>query len=266
MTTPTKFQYVGKEIKPENWLYAGNFIYFTYPNGEDGYETETELDVDFKLIGVKDQKSWVSNFIDQKYACCCCNHNIKRGMFFAEKGNTSNVIFVGFDCGNNIMKYNYDVEGAKKQTMIARKRKLTQIKVAQTLEANVGLEDMLSVNDKIIRDIADRFYKTGNISEKQISFMSELAVKRRQLESIATEFVEGKVKDKFKVLSCKKYTCPYSNSTKYKLLVENVSGSWKAYGNISKLLEVGSEITASGTFVKSDNDPLFGYFKRLRVS
>lgn len=268
MTTTNLFQSVGQQIKPENWTYAGSYIYFRYPDGEDGYETESELDVDFELMGITNkhnQIDWVNNFHEQDNNCSCCNHKIKRGMFFVEKGNVLNVIYVGFDCGNNILKYRFDVEGAKKQTLIARKRRLTQIKITEVLDANAGLEDSLAVNDTIVRDIAAKFYNTGILSDKQISFIGSLAERRKQFESIATEFVEGKVKDKFKVLSCKGYICDYSNSTKYKLLIENVNGHWKAYGNLSSMLEVGSEINASGTFVKSDKDPLFGFFKRLRI-
>ena len=270
MTTTNQFQNVGQQIKPENWAYAGNYIYFRFPDGEDGYETESELDVDFELmgIGISDQIDWINNFYDlydQGNNCSCCNHKINRGMFFVEKENVSNVIYVGFDCGKNILQYTFDVSGAKKQTMIERKRRLTQMKVTEVLDANAGLEDSLAANDTIIRDISAKFYKTGVLSDKQISFINSLAERRKQFESIATEFVEGKIKDKFKVLSCKGYTCMYSNSLKYKLLLENVNGRWKSYGNLATKLEVGSEITASGTFVKSDTDPLFGFFKRLRI-
>jgi hypothetical protein len=266
MTTTTQFKKVGLNIKPENFEYAGNYIYFTYPDGEDSYEVESELDADFELMGVTDQVEWTNNFLSEKeHKCSCCNHRIKRGMFFAEKGDEKSVIYVGFDCGKNILQYTFDVNGAKKQTMIQRKKRLTQIKVSSVLESNKDLENLLSVNHSIIRSIATSFYQTGNISEKQIDFIGKLAISRKELEAVATEFVEGKVKDVFKVISCKKYVDDYTNSAKYKVLIENLKGRWKAYGDISTLVEVGTEITASGTFIKSDNDPLFGYFKRLRI-
>ncbi|MCF8339808.1 MAG: hypothetical protein K9I82_02450 [Chitinophagaceae bacterium] len=266
MTTTKQFKKVGLNIKPENWAYAGNYIYFRYPDGEDGYEVESELDADFKLMGVTNEVEWTNNFLSQEeHKCSCCNHRIKRGMFFVEKEDVQDVIYVGFDCGKNILQYTFDVNGAKKQTMIQRKKRLTQIKISSVLDSNKDLENLLSVNHPIIRNIATSFYQTGNISEKQIDFIGKLAISRKELEAVATEFVEGKVKDVFKVLSCKKYVDDFTNSVKYKVLIENLKGHWKAYGNISTLVEVGTEITASGTFIKSDNDPLFGYFKRLRI-
>jgi hypothetical protein len=264
-TTTNQFKYVGQGIKPENFMYVGYYTSFTVPNGEDGYDTETEFEVDFEKIGVEDPKGWMGNFDPKGKKCSCCNHAIKRGSFFLDK-ETSDLIYVGFDCTNNIMKYTFDVEGITKQTMAQRKRRLKQIEIANILAANEGLEELLSVTDKIIREIASKFYSSGKISEKQIGFIKLLAEKRRQLELVATEVVVGRFKGVFKVLSCKGIVDSYTGSVNYKLLIENIEGKWKAYGNIGSLIGIGEEITATATFKKSEKDPLFGFFSRIKLS
>lgn len=263
-TTINQFKYVGQGIKPENFTYVGYYTSFKVPNGEDGYDTEVEFEVDFEKIGVEDSEGWMGNFNPKGNKCSCCNHAIKRGSFFLDK-ETSDLIYVGFDCTNNIMKYTFDVDGITKQTMAQRKRRLKQIEIAKILTSNEGLEETLSVNDNKIREIASNFFSSGKISEKQIEFVKVLAERRRQLELVANEVVVGRYKSLFRVISCKGYTDPYSGSTKYKLLIENVEGKWKAYGNIGSLIGLGEEITATATFKKSDNDPLFGYFSRIKV-
>jgi len=263
-TTANQFKYVGQGIKPENFTYVGHYTSFTVPNGEDGYDTEVEFEVDFDKIGVDNPEGWMGNFDPKGNKCSCCNHAIKRGSFFLDK-ETSDLIYVGFDCTNNIMKYTFDVEGITKQTMAQRKRRLKQIEIAKILTSNEGLEETLSVNDNKIREIASKFYSSGKISEKQIEFVKVLAERRRQLELVASEVVVGRFKGTFRVLSCKAIIDSYTGATKYKLLIENIEGKWKAYGNVGRLIGIGEEITASATFKKSDNDPLFGYFSRIKV-
>jgi hypothetical protein len=75
----------------------------------------------------------------------------------------------------------------------------------------------------------------------------------------------GRYKSLFRVISCKGIVDSYTGSVKYKLLIENIEGKWKAYGNVGSLIGLGEEITATATFKKSDNDPLFGYFSRIKV-
>jgi hypothetical protein len=263
-TTTNQFKYVGQGIKPENFTYVGYYTSFTVPNGEDGYDTEVEFEVDFDKIGVDDPKGWMGNFDPKGNKCSCCNHAIKRGSFFLDQ-ETSDLIYVGFDCTNNIMKYTFDVQGISKQTMAQRKRRLKQIEIAKILASNEGLEETLSVNDVKIREIASKFFSSGKISEKQIEFVKVLAERRRQLELVANEVVVGRYKSLFRVISCKGIVDSYTGSVKYKLLIENIEGKWKAYGNVGSLIGIGEEITATATFKKSDNDPLFGYFSRIKV-
>jgi hypothetical protein len=185
-------------------------------------------------------------------------------MFFIEK-ETSILIYVGFNCGDNILKYTFNVKGAKNQTMIQRKKRILQIKIVNALESNEGLEDLLGVNDRIIRDIATKFYKTGIISEKQIEFIKKLAQKRKELESVSTEITEGRFKDLFKVISCKEYYDEWSKTKSFKMLIQNSKGHWKAFGNVGMMIEPGTELTLTATFSKSDKDPFFGFFKRLNL-
>lgn len=263
-TTTDQFKYVGQGIKPENFTYVGYYTSFRVPDAVDGYDTETEFEVDFDKIGVDNPEEWMANFDPYGNKCSCCNHSIKRGSFFLDK-ETSDLIYVGFDCTNNIMKYRFDVEGVTKQTMVQRKKRLKQIQIANILASNENLEETLTVNDNTIRKIASDFYSSGKISEKQIEFVKVLAERRRQLELVANEVVVGRFKGVFRVISCKGFTDSYNNSVKYKLLIENIEGKWKAYGNIGNPIGIGEEITATATFKKSNNDPLFGYFSRIKV-
>ena len=59
-TTTNQFKYVGQGIKPENFTYVGYYTSFSVPDGLDGYDTETEFEVDFdKMVWIIQKSGWL---------------------------------------------------------------------------------------------------------------------------------------------------------------------------------------------------------------
>lgn len=236
------FEYVSKSIQPEDYNYIGSVIVFSF-EVEGGRESEAEVELNLEdLIGVapEDLERVGEQLREHGYSaaygrtqCNCCNHSIKRGCFF-QNNKTLEMIFVGFDCANNIMKFRFDIEGAKKQTMAARKQREKIMKINSILEANPGLDSLLEVNDKTIRSIAEKFRQYASLSEKQISFIKSLAERRLKFESSSKEAVEGKFEGELTILSAKWYTAEAYGVSKIglKVLLQHADG-WKSYGNLS---------------------------------
>lgn len=211
------------------------------------------------------------------YLCKCnvCNKDVKRAIFF-QNINSNEVIAAGLDCAAGIFKFKFDVAGAKKQNLAAKRKQDTLNKCAKVLDDNTGLEAALVVNHKTIREIAANFYKFGTLSEKQIKFVFSLAAQRTEFESKSTACPSGEVTDNFTVVSCKREkTAGGFTEFTYKLLVEHDSGYKLFYsGNAVSLeniieycsnyigLEKGSVLKIKATVNVSSQDMFFGFMKK----
>jgi len=240
--TQTHFTFKGLNLVPENFVYVGYYFSFRYSDGDGGTESEEELEVfDQSLLGLTGEEATtlMGSRVDpdKGVPCNCCNHKIKRGMFFQDK-QTHEMIYVGIDCARSIMKYNFDVAGAKKQTLANRKKQERLNHISATLSANPNLDELLTTNHKIVRDIAKRFQETGKISDKQIDLVKKLAVQRSEYEKSSKEVVEGKMTDEFTVVSIKivgkSVEAGYNKVRKYYglgMLLQHKDG-WKLYGTL----------------------------------
>lgn len=257
----TIFGYVSKQIKPEEWTNIGHYYYVNYENAHGENDVEYFYEVEFPESVSLDKEEFLDLALSNGI-CNCCNHKIKRGCFFHSK-KEDKIIFVGFDCARNIMQYRFDVAGAKKQTLAARKRQMVINNIDRTFEENPGLEDALKKWNKIIREIAVKFNTSGKISEKQIAFVMKLAQERDKYEEDSKPALTGKVKDQFKILSIK----PQPDDNYSKILVQHNNG-WKAWGNMNNTLaenvKIGDNIQISASFVVSEKDKFFAFFKRPR--
>ena len=264
--------FIGINIKPEKYIYVGDIINFSYPCGDGDYECEFDFNFQGKEKNLEQAKAIESSIINTKTVRCdCCNHNIKRGCFF-ENIETDTLHFFGTDCSNSVMKYKYDVIGAKKQTLATRRKREKINKINLILSENDGLQEALEVNHNIIRSIATNFYKKYfTISDKQIELVHKLAKERIIFETNAKEIPEGKVKDvevtvtSLKIVNKEQWRSQYDKNVCYKehnmIIITHLDG-WKAYGRLHGVI-VGDKIKVSGTITKSDKDPYFGFIKRI---
>jgi hypothetical protein len=264
------FQFVGKDIRPENFENVGHYFQIKFRTDE-GVESETEFDIDLPKNEMGEFDTQWNAYAEENWRCNCCGLKITKGNFFRNSSDAS-IIYVGFDCANGIMKYRFDVAGAKKQTVAARRRKEVLNSVEKVLAENPTLEDALTANNKIVREIAQKFVKYGNISPKQIAFVHKLATERKEFESHSSTVPTGKVEGDFKILNVKRSMAqqPFGNSYwTNKVLIQNVDFGWKAYGNISddKLngLEKGSVVSGKFEVSPSSTDAYFGFFKRFTI-
>jgi hypothetical protein len=265
------FQFIGKNIKPEDFDNVGHFFQIKFRTDE-GVESEIDFDLNLPESEASEFESQWSNYPESEWRCNCCGMKITRGNFFKNKENSS-IIYVGFDCADGLMKYRFNVAGAKKQTVAERRKKEVLNSIEKTFAENPTLENALGANNKIVREIAQKFVQYGTISPKQIAFVHKLAAERKEYESQSTPTPNGKVEGEFKILSVKPTLIqqPYGNSYwTNKVLIQSVEFGWKAWGNISddKLNELKKGDIINGKFnvSSSKNDPYFGFFKRFTIS
>ncbi len=274
------FNFVGSAIVPTNYNFIGEHIFFQVPTGDGDYDADGEFSVD----GYSGDKETLKEEIlslnavqETIWLCKCniCNHSVKRAIFFENKEDGS-VIAAGLDCAKQVMNYMVNTEALKKESMKARKKRELTEKIEKTFNENEGLEDLLKVNDRVIREIASKFFLYGNISDKQISFIKSLAEKRTSFENTASICPNGRVESSFVVLSHKTHIDPVYGLINV-VLMENKSSGYKVYykgvttfaarkteygGTEPCELEKGTEIVVKGTITPSDKDPYFGFIKR----
>lgn len=278
------FNFVGSAIVPTNYNFIGEHIFFQVPTGDGDYDADGEFSVDGysgDKEALKEEILSLNAVQETIWLCKCniCNHSVKRAIFFENKEDGS-VIAAGLDCAKQVMNYMVNTEALKKESMKARKKRELTEKIEKAFSENEGLEDLLGVNDKIIREIASKFYLYGNISEKQISFIKSLAEKRLSFESKANVCPAGRIEDVFVVLSHKVVNDEFYGTINCVLMENKASGykvyykgtsvfaqtkkvSYSGYESIETCsLPKGEEIKVKGTITPTEKDPYFGIMKR----
>jgi hypothetical protein len=162
------------------------------------------------------------------------------------------------------MEYSFDIEGAKKQTAIERKKRAIQLSIDKLYFENEGLEEAMKSNHTIIKKMAENLRLYGNMSEKQVALAIKLASERQAYESVAVATPTGKIEGIFKVLSSKPYCDNYGRDC-FKVLLQHSTDSWKCYGNYAVNLEIGVSIDCKMEVTPSNTDQYFGFFKRLKI-
>lgn len=238
------FNFIGLNIKPEDYTRLANISVFRF-HDQDG-EPDSEMDIDIDDSATDEQVKIIENLAQslmqgsEPRSCNICNHRITRGMVIKDKENR--LYLIGFDCGNNVMKFKFDIVNAKKQTLKHRKEQDKLNRINTILLNNPGLDDALTKNNKIINNIATNFFKWGNLTDKQIAFVFKLAGERVDYEQKSQTVKEGKVVDEFEILSVKMSSYEaaksrYSVGTQYTheitILLQHKDG-WKLWGKFSK--------------------------------
>lgn len=261
LVATNNFEFVGGSIKPEDFRYIGMIINFSYES-DYGVERDVEAQMEYDLVaGMNEEEAkdtidiMMFSLIDGNFKCNVCNHKISRGCVYQNIHNNQ-LICMGYDCSTN-MNFVFDVKGAKKQTMLARKKAQKLNDIQHLLEVNPGLEDALKTNNKLIRKISDSFKEYAKLSDKQISLVFKLADERKTFETNAKEVVEGKINDEFKIVSAKIKSSTFGRTTTHTIAItcEHKDG-WKVYGN---LMTVGSISDTLGSEIHDDVLKKFNY-------
>lgn len=278
------FPQVGLSIKPEEWVYVGYYFIMSVADGHGGrdYECESEVIIPEGAEFTESELMGEFHSTERIERCGCCNHRIKRGSFFYNKP-TDAVIFVGFDCAKNIMKYRFNVGGVKKQTLAQRKLKIKMDAIQKAFSEYAGLEAALLDGEynKIIRDIRERLFKWGNISPAQVGLVMKIAAQRAEYVQVAKPLPVGKFEGELEVVSTKivridepsRYSprgvlTHYNQSTLlkhptdgWKIWVKNFGG--KAASESEFVAKAGDRVIFKANIEGSEKDPYFGFAKRV---
>lgn len=210
--------------------------------------------------------------------CGHCGTAIRYGALMV-RDDVKEFIFVGEQClDNRFMSMTKDeFHTLRKQAKLNSERVKKADRVAQVLADNPGLESALQVDHHIVDDIRSRFFHTGQISAKQIDLVhkigkqeAERAERRREQEAKAAALVAAGVQVPTgrgpvtgTVLSIKAQETAFG--VVWKMLVESAEG-WKVWGTVPRSIEPdverGMQVTFTATITRSDDDPVFGFFKR----
>lgn len=279
------FPQVGLNIRPEDWERCGQYVVFNVSLAEGGSEFEEDFDFTAPK-GFDISEEYFREYFNsvEKFRCSCCNHVIKRGAFFSND-KTQELIFVGFDCSQNILKYRFDVAGAKKQTLKDRKIRMKMDAIEKSFATYAGLEEVLMDGNynKIIRDIRERLFTWGTISEKQVDLVLKIAAQRKVYVESAKKLADGKFEGVLEVVSSKVNTVEEVISkyqrTKLTYYLQSVvlkhpQEGWKVWvKNFAKdsyksdfQTKQGDVVQVKMNIVVSNNDPYFGFGKRVKWS
>ena len=263
------FQFIGSSnIIPSDYANIGYYFEFLEPDGLDNYDRviDTDIDDDDFLNSFGGDPLYIASVVSdispstrKSRVCKCnvCNQDVKRFLYL-KNTKTGEVITAGLDCAEQIFKYKGLFSGAKKQTLLEKKKRELFNKINEFFSIHPEMEDLLTVNDRRIREMATNFRKYGSLSDKQIAFIKILAEKRVSLESTAKPAPSGKIKNvEYTVLSCKyNGTSMYGNSLSWKVLLQHEDGHKLFYGgSCVSLNDIISEI--HGNIDTSHNNPQF---------
>lgn len=268
------FPHVGLGIQPEEWERVGHYFTFTTHGGDGGSDAETEVDMELELPPCINQRDFEREFNALEGARCgCCNHKIKRGAFF-HNNSRNQLIYVGFDCSQNIMRYRFDVAGAKKQTLKQRKERLKIEAIEAAFAKHEGLEAALLDGEYngLVRDIRDRLLKWGNISDKQVELVMRIAAQRREFVQVAQPVPVGKFEGELEIVSAKVYYDNYAERYNQAVVLQSGEGGWRVWVKNFMRLEgnneaefvkrVGDKVRVRMQIEGNERDAYFGFGKR----
>ena len=188
---------------------------------------------------------------------------------------TGQVLAVGRNCAEEF--FNFKSTSARKvaQAAKAKERKAQREEAAEArqaaLDANPGLATALECDHYIVNDIAARFAKWGNISEKQVKLVFKIAAdvaaraaeKANEPEPVAipAECLEGRQRFTGVVLGTKWVESDWGGSVK--LLIAEDRG-FKLWGSAPDSADQfkGATIAFDARVKASDKDACFGFYSR----
>lgn len=211
-----------------------------------------------------------SDLIDMAHNWTNCNHCGARMKYcvIVENIDTNTIHVVGRDCGDTIG--NFGIIANRLADKTARAMKVAEGKIARKkfLARYEGLEMALESNNKIVRDIKEKFVRYNTISEKQVALVFKLAEKQIEIDatSKAIDFTKA-TNMALEVVSIKEQNSMYGMVTK--ILLKSSEG-FKLYGNLttsSDDVNVGDKVSLTSNDIKvSRDDKSFGFFSRAKIT
>lgn len=213
--------------------------------------------------------------------CNHCNKMIQYVMIGVNtKDGTINIF--GNKCTENISMYKgMSFEQANKRSLASFVKLKNEAKREKFLADHEGLEEALKLNNHVVKNIRDYFYKFFTLSQKQIDFVfksvesnKEFLAKNELREAEANDVPEGRqFAQEYIVISIKKECTSFggNESLVLKSCIEHKEDKYRVYGNLpssfirefdSGELKVGAELKLTATLSVSDKNKKFGYFKR----
>lgn len=188
---------------------------------------------------------------------------------------SGDAVFVGADCAETIgvLVDWSQAELCAKRAADRRKLAMQRAKKAQEIQAlfdnTPGLEDAMSADHYIIRDIRGKLSQYGSISDAQIALVFKLAdeVKERGAEKKCPA-PEGRVTFSGKIVKIAAHDTMYGTSIKATIKVTNEREEcWLAWVTVPSSCDwnKGDEVTLTATLTASGSSPHFAFGKRPTV-
>jgi hypothetical protein len=144
------------------------------------------------------------------------------------------------------------VASAKAASAAALTRKFRLDDEARFYDEHPGLRDELALDHPILRDLKDKVYRYGSLSEKQIALAHKLADEVRNpkpAEVLIPAPVGDKVVVRGRVVGVKSYESAYGDQLKMTVKVESPEGVWLAWGSVPSGL-LGGDRELRGSLVE----------------
>lgn len=168
---------------------------------------------------------------------------------------TNEYIHLGHDCASKYgllvdrSAFELSLERHRAATAVQVQRQLNNEKRAAFLVEHPGLEEDLTVEHRIVNDIASRFLQNCFLSPAQVALVHKIAneirnPKPRENEAPKAQPPTGRVSVAGKVVSTKVVETDFGQAVKMLVVVKNQDGSeWKAWGTAPSSLLGGSTDT-----------------------
>lgn len=198
---------------------------------------------------------------------------------------TGEHIYIGHDCADKYEmladRSGYELQAERARATVIRKAIADRDAQARAdfCAGYPGLADALQIDHPTIRDIADRFARYNNLSDKQIALVLKIAAETTkpavEAEKHVTAPVGGRRSFRGVVVSTKSVDSAYGTQYKMVVKVQADGGCWLAWGTIpSALLESvecgdkgriyslrGREVEMTAT-LEAGKDAHFAFMKR----
>ncbi len=209
-----------------------------------------------------------------EHRCDHCGAHFSYGCVYVH-APSMDLIVVGQDCANNAFGFNsrrdYEIERLRSKAAAARKRG-KKIKLAAVfMDATPGLREALDLQEHhtILKDMNEKLYAYGKLSEKQVAFALKLAEEVRnppppKPEEPKVEVVAGRRELTGVVLGFKEVDTQFGLTLK---MIFRTDDGQKIYGTVPAELrragiEKGDKACFKATVEVSQDDKCFGFFSR----
>lgn len=283
--TPRNDVHQPANIVPEDYQYLFSY---SYPGrGDAGYNMallaavrtgETQHEPIYGAAAVKGQvvatgytpvnSRWGKLPFFQKATgsgCSICGAHYRHGDAWLHRP-TGEVVLIGHMCADKMGTVPARGEWTAHQKAIARLKKTAQYQRAGFLLANPGLEEALSTDHYICRDLRARLAQYGSLSAAQISLARKLAAEAATPAEEKPKVVmppAGRVQLEGIILSLKEHEGAYGFQMKMLVEVTTPAGCFRVFGTrptASVTPSKGSRIRFNA--MVQPKEPGFGYFSK----